>query len=74
MMARAADIFIRIYGLTLSPLLRALGAGCRFHPTCSEYARQAFATHAPSRAVQLTLARLFKCGPWHPGGLDPVPK
>ena len=53
-----------------SPLL---GRHCRFHPTCSRYALEAFAAHGPARGALLTLRRLLRCHPLHPGGFDPVP-
>ncbi|MDR0996415.1 MAG: membrane protein insertion efficiency factor YidD [Zoogloeaceae bacterium] len=61
---------LRGYQLCLSPLL---GANCRFHPSCSEYARQAVETHGVWRGSWLSLRRICRCHPFHPGGLDPVP-
>jgi putative membrane protein insertion efficiency factor len=47
---------------------------CRFHPTCSSYGLEAVRLHGAGRGSWLTLRRLVKCGPWHPGGFDPVPR
>jgi putative membrane protein insertion efficiency factor len=46
---------------------------CRFYPTCSGYAVEALQVHGALRGSWLTLRRLIKCAPWHPGGIDPVP-
>lgn len=69
-LARLAIAAIRLYQWTLSPII---GRQCRFHPTCSHYAIDAFRHHPPIRAAKLTLRRLTKCHPLHPGGYDPVP-
>lgn len=61
---------VRMYQMLISPLL---GRNCRFEPTCSEYAVQALRKHGAIWGTALTVVRLVKCGPWHPGGLDPVP-
>jgi putative membrane protein insertion efficiency factor len=67
---RLADLILRGYQWLVSPLL---GTNCRFHPTCSEYARQAVARHGLLRGGWLALWRLARCNPWHEGGMDPVP-
>lgn len=61
---------IRFYQVAVSPLI---GPRCRFVPTCSEYARQSIAAHGPSRGLSLAVRRIFRCHPFHPGGIDPVP-
>jgi putative membrane protein insertion efficiency factor len=72
---RALCGLIRVYQVTLSPALAvaAPSCGCRFAPTCSHYAQDALRLHGPFAGAVLALRRLAKCGPWHPGGLDPVP-
>lgn len=61
---------IRFYQYAISPLL---GMNCRFRPTCSAYAVEAIKKHGPLRGSWLTLKRIVKCHPLHPGGYDPVP-
>lgn len=51
----------------------ALPPRCRFYPSCSEYALTAIATHGPIRGLGLTVWRLMRCHPFHPGGIDHVP-
>jgi putative membrane protein insertion efficiency factor len=63
---------VHVYRRTLSPVLAALGAQCRFHPTCSAYALEALRRHG-LRGVPLAAGRVLRCHPWHPGGIDPVP-
>jgi hypothetical protein len=58
----------------LSPAVHSLGVGgCRYQPTCSDYAAVAIATHGPLRGVALALWRLLRCHPFARGGLDQVP-
>ena len=69
-------ICIRIYQMTLSPLLKALGgpaSGCRFQPTCSEYFLQSVQAHGALRGSWLGLKRIGRCHPWGGAGQDPVP-
>jgi uncharacterized protein len=60
---------IRFYQYFISPLLPP---SCRFYPTCSHYALEALAQHGLWRGLYLTLRRLGRCHPFHPGGFDPV--
>ncbi len=62
---------IRGYQRFLSPLT---GQNCRFYPTCSHYALEAYQQYGLIRATGLTLARLLKCHPFHEGGVDQLPK
>jgi uncharacterized protein len=65
---------IAFYQRWLSPAMHALGpGGCKFRPTCSEYAAGAIATHGPMRGAMLAAWRLLRCHPFARGGLDPVP-
>ena len=47
---------------------------CRFYPTCSAYAYEAYAVHGTVRGSWLTLRRLVRCRPLGPSGFDPVPE
>lgn len=47
---------------------------CRYHPTCSTYARQSFEKHNFFYAGLLTVWRILRCNPLSKGGYDPVPK
>lgn len=61
---------LRAYKLTLSPLI---GRGCRYLPTCSEYAAEALITHGPWRGSWLAARRVCRCHPLGGSGYDPVP-
>ncbi|MDQ3577767.1 MAG: membrane protein insertion efficiency factor YidD [Actinomycetota bacterium] len=61
---------VGIYRRWISPVLPP---ACRFYPSCSAYATEALTVHGAVRGSWLALGRLLRCGPWHPGGLDPVP-
>jgi putative membrane protein insertion efficiency factor len=70
MVARAVDIVIQGYQMLLRPLLPP---ACRFAPSCSEYARQVVRTHGGGRGLWLSVRRICRCHPFHPGGYDPPP-
>ena len=46
---------------------------CRFYPSCSQYAVEAFTDHGFWRGVALTARRLVRCRPFGPHGVDLVP-
>jgi hypothetical protein len=70
MIARILIAIIRLYQRTLSPLL---GNVCRFEPSCSRYAVLCLEMHGAARGSLLSVVRLCKCCPFHPGGFDPPP-
>jgi hypothetical protein len=75
MTTRILLALLAFYRRWLSPALHALspGGGCKFLPTCSEYASIAIATHGPLRGSAMAFWRLLRCHPFTRGGLDPVP-
>ncbi len=71
LMASVLLALLAVYQRLLSPLFGALGARCRFHPTCSQYAIESIQLHGPWRGAWHALKRLGRCHPLHPGGFDP---
>lgn len=67
--SRLAVAFIRLYRQMISPWLPA---ACRFEPSCSCYAIEAYTRHGVFGGSWRTLRRLSRCHPWHRGGYDPV--
>jgi putative membrane protein insertion efficiency factor len=61
---------VRVYQWTLRPVI---GCNCRFEPSCSDYAAQAFRAHGALRGGELAFRRILRCNPWNEGGPDPVP-
>lgn len=61
---------IKLYKKFISP---ALPPACRFTPTCSEYAIEAFRKRGFFVGLILTVWRLLRCNPFCRGGYDPVP-
>ncbi len=60
---------ISLYQLCIGPFL---GSCCRFVPSCSEYAHEALTKYGTLKGMWMTVKRMVKCGPWHPGGHDPL--
>jgi uncharacterized protein len=60
---------IRFYQNAISPMFPP---SCRFHPTCSEYGYQAIAKYGIIKGGAMTVWRILRCNPFHPGGFDPV--
>jgi putative membrane protein insertion efficiency factor len=63
---------IRFYQKFLSPLKR--NPTCRFTPTCSAYAIEAFQKRGFFVGLGLTVWRILRCNPFSRGGYDPVPE
>ncbi|MBE2262425.1 MAG: membrane protein insertion efficiency factor YidD [Burkholderiaceae bacterium] len=70
MITRLLTTLVKGYRLFISP---ALGASCRFEPSCSTYALQALEQHGALAGSYLSVRRIARCQPWCEGGHDPVP-
>ena len=62
-------LLIRGYQRLISPMLPP---SCRFFPSCSQYALEAYQRHGVLGGTTRTVKRLCRCHPWNPGGFDPV--
>ena len=62
--------FVKLYRKFISPLFPPC---CRFTPTCSEYAIEAFIKHGAIKGLILSIWRILRCNPFCKGGYDPVP-
>ena len=67
-------VLIRLYQKILSPILSALfQGGCRFYPSCSDYALFCFQYLPLYRAFYLSISRILRCQPYSKGGFDEPP-
>ena len=62
-------VVIKVYRLCISPLLRPR---CRYQPTCSAYALEAFSRHGVLGGARRSVWRILRCHPFAPAGYDPV--
>jgi putative membrane protein insertion efficiency factor len=69
-LARMLIAMVVAYRRYVSPVLPAR---CRFYPSCSAFSLEALQKHGAIRGTGLTIWRLLRCHPFHPGGYDPVP-
>ena len=63
-------LLIFVYQRGVSPFL---GKNCRFHPSCSQYAKEAVSKYGGLQGAWLSLRRLMRCHPWGGSGHDPLP-
>lgn len=68
-MVTALVFLVRLYQKYISPLF---GPTCRFIPTCSEYTILALKKYGFFKGSFLSIKRILKCHPFHPGGYDPI--
>lgn len=66
-----AVLGIKSYQVTLGLYI---GGSCRFYPSCSHYAIDAYKNHSPWKATQFVLKRLSRCHPLGSQGYDPAPQ
>jgi hypothetical protein len=68
---------IRVYRLVISPaqvFLFGPTGGCRYTPTCSQFALEAIHAHGAMKGSVLAAGRICRCHPWGGCGHDPVPE
>ncbi|MCH9697373.1 MAG: membrane protein insertion efficiency factor YidD [Gammaproteobacteria bacterium] len=70
-MSQLLIVIIKGYRYCISPFI---GQHCRFYPSCSEYALLSLQRFGLIKGSYLTIKRLLKCQPFHPGGVDDVPE
>ncbi len=70
MLGKLMIALIRGYQILLAP---HIGPCCRFTPSCSNYFMDAIRIHGAWRGLGLGIRRLFRCRPFGPVGVDPVP-
>ncbi|MGI6537447.1 MAG: membrane protein insertion efficiency factor YidD [Caldicoprobacterales bacterium] len=68
-MKRLLLTLIGMYRKIISPIFPA---SCRFYPTCSQYSIQAIEKYGSIKGLYLSMKRILKCNPLHPGGYDPL--
>lgn len=62
------------YKIIISPIVVSfIGAGCRFSPTCSDYAFKAIKKYGVLKGVGLGISRIGRCHPFSSNHFDPVP-
>jgi putative membrane protein insertion efficiency factor len=66
---RIAIVLIHGYRKVLSPLF---AGSCRYEPSCSVYTEQAISKYGLLKGGWMGAKRIASCGPWRPGGYDPV--
>ena len=62
---------VKLYRKFISPIKPPC---CRFTPTCSEYALEAFTKRGFFIGFILSVWRVLRCNPFSKGGYDPVPE
>lgn len=70
-MKRVCISLVKFYQKAISPLTPP---SCRFFPSCSEYSVQSYQRFGVIKGTYLTIKRISKCHPFHPGGVDLVPE
>lgn len=70
----AVIFVIRGYQLTFSPRRGIFAAaslsGCRYYPSCSDYAIDAISRDGLLKGCGKGVWRILRCNPWSQGGVD----
>ena len=71
-MKKVLIFLIEKYQKHISLFLESKGIKCKFHPTCSEYTKQAVQKYGFFKGSILGIKRILRCNPFSKGGYDPV--
>ncbi|MBR2703875.1 MAG: membrane protein insertion efficiency factor YidD [Clostridia bacterium] len=71
-MKKITIYLIKLYKKRISPIISARGYHCKYYPTCSEYAIQAFEKYGFVKGSFHTIKRILRCNPFSKGGYDPL--
>ena len=71
-MKRVLIALVRFYQRAISPYKG--GSCCKYIPTCSNYAIEAFERFGAVKGFFLAAYRILRCNPFSRGGYDPVPE
>ena len=71
-MKKILILLIKIYKKTISPVFEFFGFKCKFHPTCSEYTKEAIEKYGCFKGIFLGIKRILRCNPFSKGGYDPL--
>jgi len=81
-MKKILILIIKFYRKFLSPVKKIFfgmftfgsshNIGCRFYPTCSQYAIEAIEKHGAFKGSIMAIKRIGRCNPFNRGGYDPV--
>ena len=63
---------INFYQKHISVYFEKSGIKCKYYPTCSEYAKQAFYKYGFFKGIWISFKRFIKCNPFSKGGYDPL--
>ena len=69
-MKKILIFIIKMYRKYISPLKSQ--PTCRFYPTCSQYSLEALEKYGTMKGSYLSVKRVIRCNPFHPGGYDPL--
>jgi uncharacterized protein len=69
-LGKMVRLIVLFYRKFISPFFPR---SCRFTPTCSSYAAEALQKYGFTKGMYLSIRRILRCHPRHPGGYDPVP-
>lgn len=71
-MKKITLLFIKFYQKYISKNFSSIGIKCKYHPSCSEYMKQAVLKYGFIKGVFLGIKRVLKCNPFSKGGYDPL--